>query len=397
MFRNLPTIHIQMFAEFVITVGNECISDQSSHSKKLWNLLEYLIINRKREIPQQELIQLLWSNEKSNNPSGALKTLMHRVRSLLKDLNYPSEFILQCRGSYYWNQNLPCVIDIDQFEAYCEEADNSTVPEIAIEKYKKAFSLYKGDFLPQNNCEQWSVTIADYYHNLYLHAIKKCISIMMAQNLYAETANLCWQALTIDPYIEEIHYALIRSLYLSDNQKAAIQQYSTTTNLFFSKFGITPSNRMKSIYKEIVKTTKDTTHDLDSIRNSLKESEKQKGPFYCEYEFFKDVYRIQVRAQKRTSSSIYLCLLTITTPDEQAPDLKLLNESMDKLKESIIESLRLSDIFSRYSVSQYIIILLNISFENTEMVMKRVISEFYKKSSKNLVKVNYAVQALDTV
>ena len=67
-------IYVNMLGEFSITIGSQTIMDRNNESKKPWSLLEYLITFRDRNIPVEELIDLFWKDEASNNPAGALKT-----------------------------------------------------------------------------------------------------------------------------------------------------------------------------------------------------------------------------------------------------------------------------------------------------------------------------------
>ena len=41
---------ITMFGEFTISNGTEIITDQANRSKKVWTLLEYLIVHRDRSV-----------------------------------------------------------------------------------------------------------------------------------------------------------------------------------------------------------------------------------------------------------------------------------------------------------------------------------------------------------
>ena len=65
-------IYVNMLGEFSITIGSQVIMDRNNQSKKPWSLLEYLITFRDRNIPVEELIDLFWKDEASNNPAGAL-------------------------------------------------------------------------------------------------------------------------------------------------------------------------------------------------------------------------------------------------------------------------------------------------------------------------------------
>jgi len=392
-------VYVNMLGEFAIRVGNKVISDQTNHSKKMWNILEYLIAFRKKEISQNDLIELLWDNDGSTNPNGALKTLMHRVRNLLKVLEADDlNFILQSRRTYAWNNSLPCIVDTDEFERLYKEGLAITDDEdLRLAKFRKAISIYKGDFLPKTRHETWVVPLASYYHTMYLKLVKDTIDLLAARQEFEDIANICWQAITIDQFDEDLHYHLIYALYRSNNQHAALKQYSTTTDLFFEKFGITPSEKLQALYKEIVKTSKDIETDLNTIKDNLREQQKKTGAFYCEYEFFKDIYRLEARSAERTGNSIYLCLMTITTPSGNQPPLNNLNKAMDKLKTCIFNSLRSSDIFSRYSVSQYILMLPTTSYESGERVLKRIAGEFQKANSNDRIILQYKLQPLEPV
>ena len=72
---------ITMFGEFTISNGKEMITDQANRSKKVWTLLEYLIVHRQRAVTQKELIDLLWPGNDTKDPINTLKVLMQRVRS----------------------------------------------------------------------------------------------------------------------------------------------------------------------------------------------------------------------------------------------------------------------------------------------------------------------------
>lgn len=392
-------VYVNMLGEFAIRVGDKVISDQANHSKKMWNILEYLIAFRKKEISQNDLIELLWEDEGSTNPNGALKTLMHRVRNLLKALEADDmNFIVQSRRTYAWNNALPCVVDTDEFEnLYKEGLAITSDDDLRLAKFRKAISMYKGDFLPKTSHETWVVPLAAYYHTMYLKLVKDTIDLLAKRQEFEDIANICWQAITIDQFDEDLHYQLIYALYRSNNQHAALKQYSTTTDLFFEKFGITPSDKLQALYKEIVKTSKDIETDLNTIKDNLREQQQKSGAFYCEYEFFKDIYRLEARSAERTGNSIYLCLMTITTPSGNQPPLSNLNKAMDKLKACIFNSLRSSDIFSRYSVSQYILMLPTTSYESGERVLKRIVGEFQKMNNNDRIILQYKLQPLEPV
>ena len=115
-------IQISLLGNFKIQNGTAQIEETVNRSKKMWNLLGFIITYRKKHISQNEYIDMLWPDEISSNPVNALKTLLSRVRNLLEPVAIHNEnFILSSQGSYQWNNRLPCMVDIEEFESFVKD------------------------------------------------------------------------------------------------------------------------------------------------------------------------------------------------------------------------------------------------------------------------------------
>lgn len=388
---------VTMLGEFTINHKGKMIYDQSNRSKKPWNLLEYLVTNRDRTVSQDELTELMWDANDSDNPSGALKVLLHRVRKSLEPVAPANgdDLIVLKKGTYSWNQAYSTATDVEDFENILAQAsDTSLEPADRLKLYMDAFAIFKGDFLPRNQ-EGWVIPIAAHYHKMYLAAVKEAIALLYDEQRYDEIISLCRKAISIEKVDEDLYFELINALYKSGQQTEALKEYSDATDLFYKKFGITPSAELKSLYKTIMKSTKSLETDLGIIKEELKEKGEATGAFYCEYEFFKDIYQLEARACARSGDSIYLCLITLGSTTDEAPTQKVMNRAMDDLNYAINDTLRKGDVFARYSVSQYVILLPTTTFENVEMIMKRISSSFYRKYMKKDIGIQYKLQPLD--
>ena len=69
-------LHIEMFGEFTIYVDGEKNFQYEGRTRKLWNLLQYLLVNRNRPVPQACLLYT------SSQPQNRC----HRFGHLLADL-----------------------------------------------------------------------------------------------------------------------------------------------------------------------------------------------------------------------------------------------------------------------------------------------------------------------
>jgi hypothetical protein len=116
------------------------------------------------------------------------------------------------------------------------------------------------------------------------------------------------------------------------------------------------------------------------------------GCLFVEYEFFKSLYRLESRSEARTGQVVYLALFTVTDPGGEQPQLKILKKAMDRLRETISQSLRRGDVFTRFSVSQYLLMLPSTTFENGEAVMKRIARQFRKDNPKIPIQISYSLQ-----
>ena len=115
---------IKMFGKFSIQYGDRIITDDIGRVKKVWMLIEYLIANREKAVSQEKLIEVLWSEEECENPTGALKNLVYRARNVLKKLGETvgHEAIQYVRNTYAWNNQIPCHVDVEEFEKMCQKA-----------------------------------------------------------------------------------------------------------------------------------------------------------------------------------------------------------------------------------------------------------------------------------
>ena len=379
-------LQISMLGGFSLSYPDGTAIDyQSNRSNKLWMVLAYLLTHRGKQITQDELIDILWPDEEIDNPVNTLKTMRHRLCGMLDALGgIPGkEMIRYNHGIYAWSEEVDCVLDIDQFSTYCALADQEQDDSQKISYYLNALEYYNGDFLPKLSSEMWVMSAHAYYHAEYLRVVKKCIALLRTENRYYEIITVCQKAVTIEPYDEDLHRELIDALVRTGAKQSALNHYEKVKELFYHEFGINLSEDLVELYKQIIDETNDAQMDLSFIASRLQE-ELAPGAFYCEYALFKEIYRLMTRMMERNGQSVYLCLVSVTEKNgKHIVNTKKQNEAVGRLRTAIQFSLRRGDVFTRYSVSQYLILLSSINYENTEMVLRRITDNF-KRDNPNL-------------
>jgi DNA-binding SARP family transcriptional activator len=389
-------IHIKMLGEFSISYKGNSVSDSDNRSKKVWTLLEYLVAFHNKDVSQNTLIDLLWSDEKSDDPFNSLKTLLHRARVLLDGLGYPStKIILHKHDNYSWNNTLPFDIDTEIFEDLCKKASQTGLSDGQRQPiYEEAIELYKGEFLPKNNSDTWAVSLASHYQSEYTRIVYDYCDLLGKQGAYDRVVDICNKAIGFDPYDEHLHYLLIDALYRAGQQKKSIQQYQSVISMFYDKFGLSPSKELTDLYQEIVKKENDTEVDLNIIQNDLKEKNAERSAYKCEYSVFQNLYRIEARAAARSGLSVFLCLITLqSTARKDAVSHQ--TKAMNRMSNTIASTLRSGDVFARYSINQFIIMLPSTSYENCTMIGERILKRFDEEKPKLSVSVSYTLKHME--
>ena len=379
-----PVLSVTSFGGFSIAVIDaenigrpvKILSDSKGHSRKLWSLVEYLVFCGKDYATFDELIDLLWPNEGDvDNPIASLRLLVHRARAELDKLGAykGSELILRRDGAYAWNRAIPVETDTELFERLSERTDAD--PQQRVEGLMGAAELYRGRFLPQAVGSQWAMVLDSYYHTKYISVCEEAVAILEELGRHWEIVELCRRAVVMDPYVEPLHVAFIKALMNMDAYTAAMDHYNHAIDLFMNELGVTPSEKLTGVYRELAKNKNALESDINVIRQSLSEGEGS-GALYVEYELFKLMCQLKSRESLRTGQIVQLALVSAAPTGGADMDSRARNTFMNRLGEVVQASLRMGDLYTRYSVLQYLVLLQSASYENGQMVLDRIQSRF---------------------
>ena len=392
-------LYVQMFSAFAVSGLGGHLEEEDMRSEMLTKLLAYFICHRKKEISTQELSEALWQEEESENPAGALKNLVYRLRTMIKKEWGGLDFIQTGRGSYRWNEKIDAVTDAEMFEDCCERGKRETDEAEKLDALLEACALYKGSFLPKLTSEYWVASMSAYYHALYISTVKQTAGLLERQQRHGEIIRICTDALHVDSLDETIYGFLIRALVGQGDYKLALSRYKDAEAHLYESLGVSPSEELRTTYEEILKQIHKEEKDITVIQDELEE-ESLSGAFMCEYGVFKKTYHLEKRRSERLGVSVYLSLLTIEpvvayNPESQAY-LNVINEGMEQIEEILLNSLRAGDVVSRYSGSQYIVMLPTCQYESAKMVMNRIVDAYSHSTKKKKVRIQYSLDEIGT-
>lgn len=392
-------LHISMLGSFSIRCGQSEITDNDNRSYKIWLLMAYMIYHRNRCVSQDELVNLLWGSEESSNPTNALKTILHRVRACLDQL-YPGagrELILRRSGSYIWNPDIPVALDAEEFDSLCRGFDSISDTDQRIRQQYATLTLYQGDFLPRMAGESWTVPVRDYFHTLYIQTAQTTLPLLMAQHCTQDIISLCYNAITVEPYNQVFYQYLMRCLLLQGHHKKAVSLYQELSQTLYDCFGILPSDETRSIYREATRTTNSVAPSLDVVIEQLQTAHSPSGALLCDYDFFQMLYQKESRSLPRTGDAVHLCLFTVSNFKNQPLAKRSLELCMNNLEQLLCSSLRRGDVVSRYSASQFLLLLPRSNYENSCKICQRIFKQFFRQYPHSPATLHYAVQPVPPI
>lgn len=337
---------------------------------------------------REAVIEELYGREDISDVANNLRVTIHRLKKILADAGLPKhEYIEAEKGIYRWSAPMETEVDAHVFSKLVEQAGAVTDKKEKIELLRAACQMYGGDLLPELSGDDWILIEGISYKKKYASALKELCGLLMGQGEYEETLRLCAQACEIYPFDE--WQAIRIECYIAMNRyKEAMQEYEDTATMLFDELGVSPSEEMLQQFEVLSSRMNYKPQVLKEIKLRLDEGLKDSGAYYCHLPGFRDNYRLVARIIERNGQSVYLMLCSIMNGKGQPmEDGEKLDVMMQELHRSVKQSLRSGDVFTKYSASQFLVLLVGTNKENCSVIYDRIQRAFathHKTWAKNL-------------
>lgn len=386
-------IDVVMFHSFALTYDGQVLTAEEIKSDKLLKLLAFCLFHHERQLTSNELIDFLWSMEDVDNPIGALKNLVYRLRTLLKKKLALTDLIVTGKGSYAINPEYEVTLDTEKFDALLNKIEEDPSEK----NYDAIIAIYKGKFLSEIEYDQFVMTKNVYYHSVIMNLIDDYCALLEKNGNYMKMEKVASYAVGLDELEEHSYELLVRALYLEKRYKQATDVYKHAVDLLYRCLGTNPSDGMRDLYDYIQKEIYDDSASIYEIQENLN-SDTPSGALLCEYGTFRQLYSMQSRMMDRLGVSSHLCLLTVNDShsfdgeDQQEKKRKYLEKTMQRMRGMLVDGLRIGDIVTRFSANQYLVLLPSCTYEDAHMVMKRVLKKIIHTLNNKSITIDLAVQ-----
>ncbi|MDR0491543.1 MAG: hypothetical protein LBH28_09910 [Oscillospiraceae bacterium] len=364
-------IRIEMLGGFTIVSEGARIVEQKKKPSKIWKLLQYLLVNKHRTVSQDELMDVFFDSDFVGNPGSSVRTMVYRARAVLAESGIASadDMILSRNGGYAWNNSLRCSIDTEEFEALCKKAGSIAEPEERLALLLQASRLYRGDFLPNSSSEMWVIPLVRWYRSLFFNCVYEALELLTKAGRNDEAAEICTNALRMDPFDEKILEHHICALLALGKTTEALEEYKRMESLFYDEMGVDFSDNLRALYIKIQEPEIKEAVPLEDTLKEWLETADFPGAYYCDLSVFKIAYQLEARSTSRSGRTTYIVRLD-TRQEKKAKD----GGVMQNLSVAITQTLRKGDVFTRSSPCQYMLMLHKLTYENCKMLVNRILS-----------------------
>ena len=244
-------LKLYTFGRFGLLIDDKPIQFSNRGQKKPMELLKALIALGGRDVPQAEIIDLLWPDTEGDASYRSLITCLQRLRNIIgyKDAVIHTESRLSLDTRYIWADNWAFERLINHAEDAEKEGNNDKACEIRI----KAISYYNGSFLGKDAEQGWALSMREHLRVKFIRQVELIGTYWEGAGNWDKALECYQKALGIDNISEVFYQRLMRIYQHLGRNSDAILAYQRCCKELSSRMGVPPSPATEEIYNSIQK------------------------------------------------------------------------------------------------------------------------------------------------
>lgn len=368
-------LKVYMFGGFEMYYNGALLQLKKKQTSNPVQLLQMLLYHREAGVSRHTLMESLYGQETEVDAANSLNATVSQLRKLLKDTHLPDENYIKVRfDRYFFESSFPIWVDTEEAVFLRQQADLMRGSDRLGVLYQLC-DLYHGRFLPELDGEDWVEIARADYQRIYRDSLNEVCHALKEQGSYNEILRLTGFAAKIFPF-DEWQVWQQECLLAQGRIKEAHELYNRVEKLYMAELDAPPPERMRARFRKPEKESWRNTDSAGMVQKWL-DSSKRDGPSCIPFPGFLDAYNLISHISKSTGTPYYLLLCTLKMVDGRSvPAADEWNESMERLETTISNTLRLEDVFTRYSRSQFLVILIGAREENHGVISERINRSF---------------------
>ncbi len=388
-------LYVQMLGGFAVTYKGKLVAGGSKASNSQFTqLLQILLHDRARGVSRHRLEQLLFEERDMEDIHHALQSVIYNSKKKLEKAGLPAgSFIEQKKGVFYWTDRFRIVEDTEQFERLVAQADKEEDEDSKLVLLLEACHWYEGEFLPSQTAVIWAAQEARRLKEIFCRAAEDAVDLLRRRQDFFQMEELGLWAARIDP-LSDWETVTMEALVSLGRFEEARKLYDETVEYYFSEQGLRPSKKMLEQFERLGSEMMYRHAALDFIQSELTgRHEMYPGGYLCSYPVFQGIYRMVERMSERGGQSVYLMLCTVVDgKGNPITEGSQIAELTTRMGDAVRGAVRRGDAMCRYGRGQFLVLLMNTTWENCGVIQRRINQRFTKGRSR--IGIKYYVNSV---
>lgn len=212
--------------------------------------LAYLVLERRRPVPRDELAEAVWGGYVPPTWRAALRGVVARIRAVLSAAGLdPAAALTSGPGGYQLHLPAGSAVDVEVAERALEaaRADIDADPRRACAEARRAVETLRGEFLPGNGgtwVERRQAELAE----LHLHGLEILAEASAKCGDPEAAVRAAEEAVALQPLRESAHVRLMAAHALAGNRGRALRAYEQCRCVLAEELGVAPGPETEARY-----------------------------------------------------------------------------------------------------------------------------------------------------
>ena len=248
-------LSIFMFSSFRIALGDEPL--QRSLGAKGTPLLKILAAHRRRPVPRDALIEMLWPGTDPSMGATSLKVAAHNLRRVLEPDKQPGTsgtWVLFEMGTYRLNPDADIWLDVECMEQRARQGlafEAAGDLRRARAEYESAEALYAGDFLEEDIYEDWTIIRREQLRDVYLEILGRLAHLSHTERDHRAVIKYSHKVIEADPCREDAYRMLMESHGALNQPARAGAWYAVCRTMLQREIGTGPAPETVQVFESL--------------------------------------------------------------------------------------------------------------------------------------------------
>lgn len=223
--------------------------------ERVRSLLLYLVSHEARS--RREVSAALWPDLDESSSDHNLRVTLSYLLRVLEPERKPGDssfFIGQERGLLRLQGEGWLEVDAWEFESVLDDAEAAElqgVPSRALERYRQAVELYRGDYLADAAYAEWALLERDRFRSRFVRAAVRAGELLLGQRAPDEALKLALRAVDAEPWSEHAH-RLMAASYLDLGDRGAARRSLDRCDAMLAELDVQPDPETQALRRAVV-------------------------------------------------------------------------------------------------------------------------------------------------